>query len=197
MNKPIIRKYKVRFLCFAIFFLGLCFLFYTFIRRTFSSYVSDADVNVSVLTATYIFNEGTFNFNIDVNDIIPSNNPYVYSFTIANYRNNDRSDVDMDYTLELLATTNLPLTYALYRNQTYNASGATNIITSDNIVTDTDGAWYHQLTVSDTYHLYYSSNTQDTYYLVIYFPSAYASTLNYEGYTENIEITINSKQVIE
>ena len=102
----------------------------------------------------------------------------------------------MSYQISIRTTTNLPLTYRLYYEQNYNEAGSENIIDSTTQVQDEDGAWYHQMTVDDVYTMPYTTNTTHTFYLVVDFPIAYSSSVMYEGMMDNIEITIDSKQIV-
>ena len=54
--------------------------------------------------------------NIKLTDLIPSNDKYVYTFSIQNYKDNDICEVDMIYDVLIKTTTNLPLNYELYLN---------------------------------------------------------------------------------
>ena len=197
VEKKVIHRYRMHFIFFMIMFTFLIFLFLVFFKRTFSSLVADADVKINVANAVYILEEGMFDFYIDLEGIVPSEDPYVYSFTVANYNDKKRSDVDIDYQLSLLATTNLPLKYELYRNELYTDDGAVDIIRSNDIVSDLNGAWYRELSVGDTYRFTYDTDMMDTYYLIIYYPKSYSSNIEYQGVAENIEVRLQSKQVIE
>ena len=192
-----IKHYKVYFIALMLFLSSLFFLFLVVFQKTFSTFVANNELALNVTTAMYIFEEGLFDFNIDVDKIIPSATPYVYPFTIANYNEEKRSDVDIDYEIEIITTTNLPLRYELYKNEEYNAAGAANIISATNVINDNDGAWYYDLQIDQVHHFYYNTSSIDTYYLVIYFPEIYSEQLNYQGLTENIEVNIFSKQVID
>lgn len=44
----------------------------------------------------------------------------------------------MEYTLKIVTTTNLPLSYSLYKNQKYTDNNSVNIIKSDVIARDSD-----------------------------------------------------------
>lgn len=197
VKKKVIHRYRMHFIFFMIMFTILIFLFLLFFKRTFSSLVADADVKVNVVNAVYVLEEGMFDFYIDLDGIIPSDTPYIYSFTVANYNDKKRSDVDIDYQISILATTNLPLKYELYRNELYNADGAVDIIDTNEIISDLNGAWYRKLSVDDMYRFTYNVDMIDTYYFVIYYPKSYSSILEYQGMTENIEVQLQSKQVIK
>lgn len=194
--KKEIFQYKIKFIILILFIVLLLALFLLFIKKSFSSYVSDSDLLLNIDHALYIFEEGEINFNIDTDGIVPSDEPYVYTFTLSNYNSAERSDVDISYTIELLSTTNLPLRFELYRNQSYLDSDATNIISLNELVQDEDNSWYRSMKVADSFNFYYSVDSIDTYYLLIYFPKSYSSTIDYEGVMDNIEIKIESEQII-
>ena len=44
-------------------------------------------LNANIERALYIFNQEKMDFNIDFNQIIPSDEPYVYKFSISNFNN--------------------------------------------------------------------------------------------------------------
>lgn len=194
--KKEIRQYKLKFILLILFIVLLLTLFLLFIKKSFSSYVSDSDMMLNIDHALYIFEEEKINFNIDTDGIVPSDEPYVYTFTLSNYNSSERSDVDISYTIELLATTNLPLRFELYRNESYLEEDATNIISVNELVQDEDASWYRSMKVDDSFKFYYSVDSIDTYYLLIYFPKSYSSTMDYEGVMDNIEIKIESEQII-
>ena len=82
-EKKEIRVYKLRFIVFMLLFTCLLFFFLMLMRRTFSSYVSDANIEITSNYAAYIFETERLNFNLETDGIIPSNNPYVYQFTVS------------------------------------------------------------------------------------------------------------------
>lgn len=190
-------EYKKRFLLFILMILLLLILALFLLKETYSKYVTDVNIDANITNAMYVFEDGKMSFNIDLNDIIPRTSPYVYTFSVANYNEGDRSDVDIEYTLGMITTTNMPLTYQLYRNENYDSPGATNIISSSSVVKDLDNAWYNKFMVNGTYSMNRSVNKKDIYYLVIYFPSAYSTNSAYADSIDNIEVTIKSYQVID
>ena len=56
-------------------------------------------------------------FNIETDGIVPSSTPYTYRFSVSNFNQNNMSDVDINYSINIRTTTNLPITLELYRNQ--------------------------------------------------------------------------------
>ena len=188
--------YKKRFLKMSLIF-GACLLLIIYlITRAYGSYITTAKLRADIDKAIYVFEEETMSFNIDENKIIPSNDPYTYTFSVQNYNSTQTSDVDLTYNINIRSTTNLPLEISLYRNESYSASGATNIIGSPTLRQDADGAWYKLYTESDDYALSYNTQTKDIFTLVIVFPKSYSLNTTYADITENIEVIINSKQTI-
>lgn len=188
--------YKKRFLKVSLIFAVSILLIIYLITRAYGSYITTSKLRADIDKAVYIFEEETLSFNIDENKIIPSDDPYTYVFSVQNYNTTQTSDVDLTYNINIRSTTNLPLEIKLYRNENYNASGATNVIGSPTLRQDADGAWYRLYTESDDYPMSYNSNTKDVFTLVINFPRSYAIDTTYVDITENIEVIINSKQVI-
>jgi hypothetical protein len=188
--------YKKRFLKVSLVFAFSIILIVFLVTRAYGSYITTAKLRADIDKAIYIFEEEKLSFNIDENKIIPSNDPYTYVFSVQNYNTSQTSDVDLTYNINIRSTTNLPLEIKLYRNENYNASGATNIIGSPTLRRDADGAWYRLYTESDDYPMNYNSNTKDIFTLVINFPKAYSIDTTYVDITENIEVIINSKQTI-
>ena len=196
LNKKEIQIYKLRFVIFMLLFTCLLFFFLMLMRRTFSSYVSDATIEITSNYAAYIFDAERMSFNLETNGIIPSDTPYVYRFTVSNFNDIRKSDVDLSYQISIRTTTNLPLTYRLYYEKNYNEEGSENLINETTEIQDEDGAWYHQMTVPSSFTMPYITNTTHTFYLVIDFPKLYSNKIMYEGMIDNIEIILDSKQIV-
>lgn len=185
---------KLRFLSFScVFFFILTFGIYSLIR-SYSSYYANTNLTLDIQTAMYVLEEGEMSFNIDLDKIIPSDKPYVYAFSISNFNESKQCDVDLEYTIKLQTTTNMPLSYRLYYN-TYNLN-ETDMITNRELKQDEDSAWYNLLTVDGLYEFSYKEKTTNIYYLVIDFPSQYKTDLVYSDAIENIQVLVDSKQII-
>lgn len=163
----------------------------------YASYESEAKLNANINKALYILEEGGMNFNIDLNKIEPSDKPYIYKFSISNYKGNKHSQVDIEYKIDFKTTTNLPLTYELYRNENYDDVGAKNLFNTAKLTQDTDGAWYNTLEGKEKYIFPYVENKTDIYTLVIHFPKEYKTNTEYADNIENIEVGIKSNQVTD
>ena len=164
--------------------------------KVFSRYQSSANSNSDIDVAFYIINAEYQSQNVVLSKLKPSNDPYLVNFTVSNNDGTNRLGVDATYDLKIVTTTNLPLSYELYKNQTYNTNGATNVISSTtSIAADEDGTYFKTMVApSETFS--FQSNQTYSYQLVIYFPTEYMS-YNYQDIVESIEIVVDSKQILE
>ncbi len=194
-----IRYYeeKKRFLLFSFFLLMCLYLAFKLLGLAYASYESSAKLNANIDRAIYLIDNEGMSFNIDSKQIIPSNDSYVYKFSISNFNASLNSDIDVEYELVVTTTTNLPLTFELYRNENYDDSSAVNLFSSPRVVQDSDGAWYNIYEPSGVYEMKYSEQITDIYTLVINFPKAYSSNSVYADSIENIEVMIKSRQIME
>jgi len=187
---------KKRFLLFAVGLLLLFFFAFYILTRTYASYESNARLNAGIDQALYIFGTEELNLNLDPDQIVPSDDPYVYKFSVQNYNTEKDTDVDIEYTLDLRTTTNLPITIKLYRNENHDAAGANNLLGNPTIKQDEDEAFYRTYQTQGPFDMPYTARTKDIYTLVINYPKSYSDYEEYADYIEDIEITIKSKQVI-
>lgn len=188
---------KKRLLIVVVGLFLLIILSINLFQIAYASYESEAKLNANINKALYILEEGGMDFNIDLNKIEPSDKPYVYKFSISNYKGNKHSQVDIEYKIDFKTTTNLPLTYELYRNENYDESGAINLFEEAKITQDIDGAWYNTLEGKEKYIFPYIENKIDIYTLVIHFPKEYKAKTEYADNIENIEVAIKSNQVTD
>lgn len=196
LQKILYFEEKKRFVILAIFMLLLIILSFFLFQKAYSSYESSAKLNANISKALYVLKDGRTTFNLDSSKIIPSSTPYIYKFSVANFTDTKASEVDMEYSIKIRTTTNIPLTYELYRNQNYGDSGATNILTVTDTIQDADGAWYNVLSPANSFDFLYTTKTTDIYSLVITFPTTLKTNTNYADNIDAIEVTITSKQVI-
>ncbi len=197
MNTQFIKA-KGKLILFGLLLILLVLLVFLIMRFVYASYETDALLNVSIDEAIYIFGDEKMSFNIDSSKIVPSDTPYTYTFSVSNFNTTQTSDVDLLYTIQIISTTNLPITLELYRNEVYsqNNSNIHNIIGSLNITQDDDGAWYREYEKSQEFEMLYRNNSTDVYTLVVKFPASYSSDDTYADAIENIEVRLESKQEI-
>lgn len=185
---------KLRRLYAKLVILVLCFLI---IARIFvlvlSKYESISNSYANVDIAFYLLKEDFQTMTLNLASILPQNNAYTFEFSIGNQVGEDIAEVDIEYELTLRTTTNLPLTYELYMNQSYTDQGATNIIKENTVNLDEDGTYFRTMT-TDKITLKYTEGKTNLYQLVVYFPENYNQE-NYQDIIELIEINVNGQQV--
>ena len=185
---------KLRRLYAKLIILVLCFLI---IARIFvlvlSKYESISNSYANVDIAFYLLKEDFQTMTLNLASILPQNNAYTFEFSIGNQVGEDIAEVDIEYELTLRTTTNLPLTYELYMNQSYTDQGATNIIKENTVNLDEDGTYFRTMT-TDKITLKYTEGKTNLYQLVVYFPENYNQE-NYQDIIELIEINVNGQQV--
>ena len=182
-----------------LFLIGLIFILF-FARYLFglaySRYEVRAKINANIDKALYIFEDEKISFNLDPNEIIPRDDPYTYKFSVSNFNASKESDVDISYKVSIRTTTNLPIQLKLYRNELYDSETSVNLLNGSSVVQDEDSAWYRVYNVADEFEFLYTSKSTDVFTLVINFPSVYSENPIYADYIENIEVTLESKQII-
>ncbi len=152
--------------------------------------VSDTELEV----ALYALEEDD-DYTISLEKMVPRENPYVYRFTVTNTdKNGNLTDVRLFYDLKIITTTNMHLTYKLYKNENYLSPTATNIINLDIVAADGDGTFFRTLTTS---RVYFGFNTIETneYTLLVYFPESFKNS-KYQDLIESIQINIDSQQAV-
>lgn len=187
-----VKKFKLMTFTFCLFLILIITIFLT--PTTISKYTSQSTSSADVDVAFYLIKTSYQSTTVLLDEITPRNEPYVYTFTIANNNGVNRTETKLEYDLSIRTTTNLPLTYSLYMNQNYDDQNASNIITNQRLIQDDDGTYFNKFETSKNYfsHEYDESNT---YQLVVSFPNTYVDEM-YQDIIESIEITINSKQII-
>lgn len=160
------------------------------IPSTLSRYEMDTIGDADIQYAFYLLEANYYTEEVKLGDIIPRDDAYVYNFTVSNYKEDKRSEVNMEYDLVIRTTTNLPLEYELYLEDDFD----TNIIVSNEVVIDEDGTYFRILKIDKRYFSM-EDDEMDSYHLYVYFPSIYKDSM-YQDIVESVEIGIDSRQVI-
>src|SRR5574344_856948 len=148
---------------------------------------SDANINVAI----YLLKADYSGAGIYLLDLTPRNDPYIYTFKLANNDGTKRSDTDLEYDLTLVRTTNMPVTINLYKN--YDTTNS--IITGSTTAADSDGTYFTTYTTAkETFN--YTTNMENIYQLYVYFPLTYNSA-NYQDLIEYMKINVDSKQILD
>ena len=178
---------------FLIAFLVMIILF----PMALSKYETTATGNINSNIAFYLNKTGYQTNNIKLTELKPSPNPYVYTFTVGNQDGTKISEVDIEYTVKIVTTTNLPLRYLLYENEDYQSNSSTNLVTSNNTVTaaDDDGTYFKTISLNQEQLLYTVPKTNN-YTLVIYYDETDKSS-KYQDTIESIRIIVDSRQIID
>lgn len=187
-NKKITNKVKVLVVLILIFLLA------KIISYTFALFESNSNSTANLEIAYYILEEDYQSMNINLGSLLPREEPYIYSFSIANNNGENRLETNMQYDLKIRTTTNLPLQFELYKNEEYETSGSQDIINSTKTELDEYNTYFTTYTTPISY-FGYESDEKNVYQLVVYFPSMYNS-IDYQDVIENVEIIIESKQIV-
>lgn len=186
---------KIKWLYVKLVILILCFIVLIRIfTLVLAKYESEAQINANIDIAFYLLKEDYKKMTLNLDSLFPQTDLYTYTFTIGNQDGEKTAEVDLIYDLTIRATTNLPLTYKLYKNQKYTDLNAQNIIKTDNIEQDEYGTYFKVMT-TEPEELYYKEPKTNTYQLVINFPENY-NTANYHNILEALEIKVNSHQIV-
>ena len=134
---------KRRFLLFVFLLFSLLFLAGYLFQVAYARYEVNTKLNANIKRALYILGTDNLSFNLEPDGIVPSDNPYVYKFSVSNFNEKNDTDVDIYYSVSVKTTTNLPINIKLYRNENYDDNNSTNIFGGSSLVQDVDGAWYN------------------------------------------------------
>lgn len=189
-----IKKLKLEKRNLIIIIIIVCITILSTSIFTYAKYQRQANSVAPLEYALYILNTNPISDTIKISDIKPSNDEYVYPFSISNFKNKDRLETDLEYTLTIKTTTNLPLDFRLVVNDDYKTN-TNNAFIKDELIQDADGT-YFRVMASDKKTFSFKENETNYYYLVVKFPLNYIDS-KYQDITEFINIEINSKQVIE
>ena len=85
---------KGRFLLFAFFIIFVLFVAFYLLRMAYARYEMRSQLVANIDKALYIFDSDEIRFNLDPDGIIPSNDPYVYRFSVANFNENNVAIVE-------------------------------------------------------------------------------------------------------
>ncbi len=184
------RKAKIMYIKFSLLIL-LIILAVLLIKNTFAKYKSNAISNANVDLAYYLFKEEDISQDLKLESILPREDPYNYRLKVANYDGEKRTETAIKYTIEIKATTNLPLNFNLYNEQNPEVSLGTSTETKQ----DSDGTYFKYINFSGG-NFGFRQNEESYYILEVEFPKEY-NLAQYEGIVEYIQITLKSEQKIQ
>ena len=123
----------------------------------FSKYTTDVLVQVEPQLAFFIADAKSYRDTLELGEILPSEDPYYYAFTVSNFKDDQKANVDLEYQLRIVTTTNLPLQYELYRNTDDYTDG--NIIDKKEVSQNSDEMFFQTLSSSAYYDLSFQNNS--------------------------------------
>ena len=143
--------------------------------NTLAKYINSTYADTSADVALFIVEDtlDTISFKLSEEEITPGNT-YTYTFDVSNFKDDKRSEVNIDYIVKIESSENLPLTYELLKN-------GNSLVLTDN--------------VSEVQTMTFDNNQTDKYTLKITFPDIEESYV-YAGMVEYIDITIDAEQKI-
>ena len=191
MKNVDIKDFK-KYLLFSFLFVATLIAIST-IDLTQSRYENETFIRIKPTLAFFVVDVTTQSGQIKLESMTPRTNPYLYTFNVSNFHNNKRANVDLTYTIEIITTTNMPLTFQIYRGN----GVSQNEIDSDVTTTNDDGVYFRHLVINDTNTMLYTTNTTDVYTLSVTFPEMYkANADDYAGIIDLVDIKINAEQVV-
>ncbi len=180
-------KLKVKLCILFILLIMLALL----IPYTLSRFRTEASADATMDVAFFITKDSYEHKEILLNEMKPGDT-YSYNFSVSNFKDGQRSEVNLIYDVEVVATTNLPFEYKLYMT---NSGSDVSVVSEEEITEDADGTYFKTLKATSRVHDF-NNDYIDYYKLVITFPSEF-NNFKYQDVAENIEIRINSKQVLD
>ena len=180
------------------------------IRKTLARYETTTTSERNVDVAFWIVDNSFKSESLLIKDVYPTDTPFEYKFTVANFKGNNIAETDMEYELVITTTTNLPLSYEISRNGITCTKG-TNVY--EEIYEDEFGTCYRKIsfgTTDEPYPLiidtikwdedeekYVKNQITDTYILKVTFPKSYSANADYADLIEDVKIELNARQKID
>lgn len=180
----------------------IAIVLYRLIFGSFSLYESNAETTADVDLAVYVLDDVYLTRSVALQKMLPGDTQ-TFTFTISNFYDNETtgervvSDTDMEYTLKIKATTNLPLEFVITKNQEMIDA---NNIASTTVVQDTYSTYFKEiLTDTDQFDLNVGTDRDiqytNTYIVKITLPATCTDEM-YAGVKDAIDIEIQGKQMI-
>ena len=182
-------------------------IFSTGLINTLARYVKNVNLKRQVDIAFWIINDQyEKEENLLLSDISPTENPYEYLISVANFKDNKRTETAFEYNIIIEATTSMPLEYDLKKmnaENVWNECYKTQKLNSE--VNTFNGSSYtnyiKQITFGESqeqkkFTLGYEQNQTDYYKLQVKFPTEYNKE-EYSDLVEKVKISINATQKLE
>lgn len=189
------NREKRQFTYMTIFLSLDLLLIFTLFRTSNARFTAEATSSTKLNVALYALSEDN-SFDIPLGNIKPSSDPYLYEFSISNTdENGNVTETKLEYDLKIISTTNIPLEYKLYKNQSCLSTAGTNILNVHEPAKDDDGTYFLTMTTA-TETFGFEEEQTNTYCLLVTFPMRY-NTSEYSDLIESVRLSIESEQIIE
>ena len=106
------RRRKINLYKKIILIIILLIFLLLVIKGTLARYSSSGQSEANVDVAFYLLKEEEISQIIALEEMMPSDDVYTYTFSVANNDGTDRTETALKYTISIKMTTNLPLTYS-------------------------------------------------------------------------------------
>lgn len=185
------KKFKRTFFSSLVIFLLIIII--SSIGFTYARYESDTTLKLNPNIAFFIVDATNTTKSLELTKMVPSNDYYDYYFEVSNFNDTGKANVDLNYNIKLKMTTNLPLTYEIYKVEDSTAAN----INTVNISTNQDGMYFKEYVDTNDYFMACKTKKTDRFLLRVYFPLEYKNNPDYyESVIDLVEININATQVV-
>lgn len=195
MKRRMIDKKLFRKLMIIVCLISLIVVFVQ-ITKTAARYVSKVNAEKQVDVAFFMIdNDFKEKRRMILEDLLPSDTAYEYTFSVFNNDGVSRSEVDMEYDVTITATTNLPLVYTVEKD------GELCTLTETIVqIPESTGAYYKKIVISSDDNDLTLSHTQDetdAFVIKVTFPKGYSTEEGYADLIESINLEVEGRQIIE
>ena len=185
------KKFEKTFFSSIVIFLLIIII--SSIGFTYARYESDTTLKLNPNIAFFIVEATNTTKSLELTKMVPSNDYYDYYFEVSNFNDTGKANVDLKYNIQLKMTTNLPLTYEIYKVEDSTAAN----INTVNISTNQDGMYFKEYVDTNDYFMACKTKKTDRFLLRVYFPLEYKNNPDYyESVIDLVEININATQVV-
>ena len=154
---------------------------------TLAYYHASGESNLHLDLAYSLLNTTEDVIDIPLTNIIPDGNYHSYDFAVMNYDGDKLIDINMDYTITFMATTNLPIEYKLYDSE------GVEIELTNQIEKDKYGTPFYVFK-TPTFHVGYKEKVMTKYTIKYKLDNIYSSD-KYQNIIELLSIKIDALQV--
>ena len=188
-----INKKKFKQSLFSSIVIFLLIIIISSIGFTYARYETDTTLKLNPNIAFFIVDATNNTKSLELTKMVPSNDYYDYYFEVSNFNDTGKANVDLNYNIKLKMTTNLPLTYEIYKVEDNTMAN----INTVNISTNQDGMYFKEYVDTNDYFMACKTKKTDRFLLRVYFPLEYKNNPDYyESVIDLVEININATQVV-